>query len=102
VAPVAATPVTATPAPVTATPTPMSMVVVVPAPPHLLRLEPLDLLSRCHGWMGILARIIVNWRLRQQRSGLRSRGKRSRTGRANSEFQKPSAFHGVPLMSYPA
>jgi hypothetical protein len=34
----------------------------VPAPPYLLRLEPLDLLSRCHGWMGILARVIVNSR----------------------------------------
>jgi hypothetical protein len=78
----------------TVTPTPVAM--VVPAPPHLLRLEPFDLLA----WMGILTSIIFNLRLRQQRSGLRSRGERGRTGcTSKSEFQKLSAFHGVPLMS---
>jgi hypothetical protein len=90
-------PMTVTPAPMTATPTPMTMVpapVMATPPPHLLRLEPFDLLARCHGWMGIC--FIFNERLRKQRSGLRSRGKRGRTGcKSNSEFQKLSAFHGV-------
>jgi hypothetical protein len=54
-------------------------------PPHLLRLEPFDLITRCHGWMGI--RPIFNWRLRKQRSGLCSRGKRGRTScKSNSSF----------------
>jgi hypothetical protein len=50
------TPVTVTPAPMTVTPTPMTMVpapVMAMAPPYLLRLEPFDLLTRCHGWMGV-------------------------------------------------
>src|SRR5215471_10659822 len=54
-------PVTVTPAPVTVTPAPMAMVpapVMAMPPPHLLRLEPCDLLSRCHGWIGI--RLIFN------------------------------------------
>jgi hypothetical protein len=98
------TPVTVTPAPVTATPTPMAMVVPTPvvamSPPDLLRLEVFDLLTRCHGWMGILTRFILTYWLRKQRSGLRSRGKHGRTGcKSNSQFQKLSAFHGVPLMS---
>ena len=100
-APVMAMPATMTPAPVTVTPTPMTTVVPTPvvamSPPDLLRL---DFLACCHGWIGILTRFF-NWRLRKQRSRLRSRGKRGRTGcKSNSKFQKLSAFHGVPLMSF--
>jgi hypothetical protein len=62
VAPMMAMPVMTTPAPVTVMPTPMAMVVPAPmmamSPPHLLRLEPFDLLTRCHGWFGI--RFIFN------------------------------------------
>jgi len=64
VTPVMAVPAMMTPAPVTVTPTPMAMVVPAPvmamSPPHLLRLEPFDLLTRCHGRMGILTRFIFN------------------------------------------
>jgi hypothetical protein len=63
VAPMMAMPVMPTPAPVTVTPTPMAMVpapVMAMSPPHLLRLEPFDLLTRCHGWIGILTRFIFN------------------------------------------
>jgi hypothetical protein len=104
-APVMAMPATMTPAPVTVTPTPMTVVptpVVAMTPPHLLRLEAFDFLTCCHGWMCILTRSF-NWRLRKQRSRLRSRGKRGRTGcKSSSKFQKLSAFHGVPLMSFRA
>ena len=105
-APVMAMPMTMTPSPVTVTPTPMTTVVPAPvvavSPPDLLRLEAFDFLTCCHGWIGILTRFF-NWRLRKQRSRLRSRGKRSRTGcKSNSKFQKLSAFHGVPLMSFRA
>jgi hypothetical protein len=54
-------PVTVPPTPVTVTPTPMAMVpapVMAMPPPHLLGLEPFDLLTRCHGWIGI--RFIFN------------------------------------------
>ena len=64
VAPAVAVPAMMTPAPVTVTPTPMAMVVPAPVmampPPHLLRLESFDLLTRCHGRMGILTRFIFN------------------------------------------
>jgi hypothetical protein len=69
----------------------------VPAPPHLLRLEPLDLLSRCHGSMRIRARVILNWRLRQQRSGLGSRGKSGSHWLRIQE--RVSDTSGVPLRS---
>src|SRR5262245_10999493 len=54
VAPVVAAPVVAAPAMMTPAP------VMAMSPPHLLRLEPLDLLTRCHGRMGILTRFIFN------------------------------------------
>jgi hypothetical protein len=47
--------------PVVPTPTPMAMMpapVMAMSPPHLLRLESFDLLTRCYGWMGI--RFIFN------------------------------------------
>jgi hypothetical protein len=71
--------------------------VVAVSPAHLLRLEAFDFLTRCHSWISILTRF--NWRLGEQRSGLRSRGKRGTGCKSNSEFQKLSAFHGVSLMS---
>jgi hypothetical protein len=93
-----------TPTPVAVVPTPVAMVVPSPvvamSPSNLLRLEAFDLIARSHSRMGILTRFIFNLRLGQQRSGLRSRGKRGRAGcTSKSDFQKLSAFHGVPLMS---
>jgi hypothetical protein len=101
------TPMAVTPTPMAVVPTPVAMVVPSPvvamSPSNLLRLKAFDFLLRRHGWLGILTRLIFNWRLRKQRSRLRGRGKRGRTGcKSNSESQKLSAFHGVPLMWFRA
>jgi hypothetical protein len=66
---------------------------VAVSPAYLLRLEAFDFLIRCHGWLGILTGLIFNWRLKKQRSRLRSRGKRGTGCKSNREFQKLSAFH---------
>ena len=72
--------------------------VVAVSPAHLLRLEAFDFLTRCHSWISILTRF--NWRLGEQRSGLRSRAKR---GTGLQIQQRVSKTVGVPWrLSYVA
>ena len=95
VAPVVAVPAMMTPAPVTVTPTPMAMVVPAPVmampPSYLLGLKPLDLLSRYHGGMDILARVTFCEWLRKLRCGLHRHSERDRCGcKSNGKFQVPA------------
>ena len=106
-APVAATPapVPPAPAPMTTAPTPVTvapaaMAAMTPptmAPAHFFRLQPIDLITRSDGRMGIgIGRPAFDQRLRHQGRGPRGRSERHAACRkSKGEFQKVPAFHHI-------
>jgi hypothetical protein len=96
----APTPVPPAPTPVTpAAPAPSPVPAAAPA--HLFRLETVDLVFGGDGGLGIIRGrqpTVFGQRLRHQRCGLRTRGKRcSARGKSEGEFQKVAAFHDISL-----
>jgi hypothetical protein len=68
------------------------------APAHFLRREAIDFFARGDGGMGILSRELTTrrQRLRRQRCGLSTGGKRDAAYRkSKGEFQKVPAFHHI-------
>ena len=69
------------------------------APAHFFRLQPIDLVARGDGGMGVLIgreRTTLDQRMRHQWYGLRARGKRYATCRkSKGEFQKVPPFHDI-------
>jgi len=106
-APVAATPapVPPAPAPMTTAPTPVTvapaaMAAMTPptmAPAHFFRLQPIDLITRSDGRMGIgIGRPAFDQRLRHQGRGPRTRSERQAASRkSKGKFQKVPAFHHI-------
>jgi hypothetical protein len=69
------------------------------APAHFFRLQPVDLVARGDGGMGIRIarkRTALDKRLRHQWRSLRARGERNAACRkSKGEFQKVPAFHDI-------
>jgi hypothetical protein len=66
-------------------------------PAHFFRLQPIDLITRGDGRMGIgIGRPAFDQRLRHQGRGLRAGGERHAACRkSKGEFQKVPAFHDI-------